>query len=826
MKGYIAFCPHFHQPHFQLWRTREEAYGNSYLPWLEMLQQAVRLDNFYINLHFSGPLLYWLKDQKPAYLEQLNQILATGRAGIVGGLADEPFIQLSSRLDDYYYQLKKYAELCYSITGISADKWQGIHLVERECGELLLHEVTRAAGLIGAPALYYLDAETFYQSHFSYPGGENDYCLKHFNFKDLFSKTTITHIPPDMLYFGLRDEIGGQVFNALPVHTQFRYKLLKRNGFTNEDMARIKPNHYYFYIKDALEKAAEMAQNFGRDLVPLVVIFEDAEKLGQWSKDPEGDTQWLMEFFDLVNRDQEISFIGLKDYIEKVGILDMYPASSSHSYPEWENWTAKRGIRGVTFGDERLRRVMSCLRDIETIQNHLESIVLEQFAGSLTAGLDDELVKVVNRNIIDSPQRFEIVEKLLLNKCSSNARQVYEIVNRVRNVVYQEDPKWASRHPCYGSSPYYDMQGLAYLEIAHRVLQGLIDTVEEKESGPTAVIKDWDFDGIDEVVIKLPEQTLCIDPEGGCISYHHVLAADIACSRAGMLSLLTQDMEDIKAYNTVYRYSYPLVFTETDSDLNLSYYHEGGRREVCRNSCRCRLLTLRDERYQSVGDFEQGIYQIDHVEQTPGKIDVQLSLKRRVDIGKFGSEIVLIKNFVITSGQVSVILKIHTQGNVAGLFLAPQLVTSAAPSDEIHFHPKAFIGFNGCGEYISLRVEDIAQTQEGGFGFRSIDDVIPAPEKVEYIFRVSNQTDNFDNGVIYNFSGQPSLITIKPAVKHYYRDYVFEQQSRLGYHTSGLLVEPLIPLENETQFQVDIRWVFNTKADRGKYRNLYELVED
>ena len=61
MKGHIAFCPHFHQPHFQLQKTREEAYSNSYLPWLKLLQDAVNLDSFYINLHFSGPFLYWIK---------------------------------------------------------------------------------------------------------------------------------------------------------------------------------------------------------------------------------------------------------------------------------------------------------------------------------------------------------------------------------------------------------------------------------------------------------------------------------------------------------------------------------------------------------------------------------------------------------------------------------------------------------------------------------------------------------------------------------------------------------------------------------------------
>jgi len=138
MKGHIAFCPHFHQPHFQLFRTREEAFKNSYRPWLQLLSQAVNLDDFYINIHFSGPFLYWLRDTKAEFLDQFNTLLESKKIGLLGGLADEPFIQLSSRPDDVLYQMQKYDELLTRVTGVTAADWQGIHLVERECGEMLV----------------------------------------------------------------------------------------------------------------------------------------------------------------------------------------------------------------------------------------------------------------------------------------------------------------------------------------------------------------------------------------------------------------------------------------------------------------------------------------------------------------------------------------------------------------------------------------------------------------------------------------------------------------------------------------------------------------
>ena len=183
MKGHIAFCPHFHQPHFQLHRTREEAFKNSYRPWLQLLSQAVSLDSFYINLHFSGPFLYWLRDTKPEFLDHFNTLLTSGKIGLLGGLADEPFIQLSSRTDDVLYQMQKYDELLTRVTGVSAADWQGIHLVERECGEMLLFQAAQAARALQASPIFYLDAETFYVPHFSYPGSSHDYCLKHFGLR-------------------------------------------------------------------------------------------------------------------------------------------------------------------------------------------------------------------------------------------------------------------------------------------------------------------------------------------------------------------------------------------------------------------------------------------------------------------------------------------------------------------------------------------------------------------------------------------------------------------------------------------------------------------
>ena len=145
MKGYIAFCPHFHQPHFQLYNTRENVFKNSYEPWLNMLENAVNnYDDFYINIHLSGPFLYWIKNSKKDYIKRLKKIVSTNKIGLIGGFCDEAFVQLSSNVGDIYFQLKEYGELLLEIFGIDFKQWQGIHIPERETGELMLTEITKA----------------------------------------------------------------------------------------------------------------------------------------------------------------------------------------------------------------------------------------------------------------------------------------------------------------------------------------------------------------------------------------------------------------------------------------------------------------------------------------------------------------------------------------------------------------------------------------------------------------------------------------------------------------------------------------------------------
>ena len=84
MTNPIRFCLtlHNHQPIGNFDGVVEQAYQDSYLPFLEVFEP---FDALQISLHTSGPLLEWLDENHPEYLDRIAQLVAAGRIEIVGG---------------------------------------------------------------------------------------------------------------------------------------------------------------------------------------------------------------------------------------------------------------------------------------------------------------------------------------------------------------------------------------------------------------------------------------------------------------------------------------------------------------------------------------------------------------------------------------------------------------------------------------------------------------------------------------------------------------------------------------------------------------------
>ena len=95
-KAYLCLALHNHQPIGNFDGVFEQAYQDSYLPFLEVFEpyEAIR-----ISLHTSGPLMMWLAENHPEYLTRLRYLVDAGRVEILGGPQYEPILTMLPRRD-------------------------------------------------------------------------------------------------------------------------------------------------------------------------------------------------------------------------------------------------------------------------------------------------------------------------------------------------------------------------------------------------------------------------------------------------------------------------------------------------------------------------------------------------------------------------------------------------------------------------------------------------------------------------------------------------------------------------------------------------------
>jgi 4-alpha-glucanotransferase len=100
----LCLVLHNHQPIGNFDGVIEQAYQDSYLPFLDVFEPY---ENLKIALHTSGPLMLWLEDRHPEYIERVKALVAAERIEIVGGPFYEPILtMLPSR--DRIGQIAKY----------------------------------------------------------------------------------------------------------------------------------------------------------------------------------------------------------------------------------------------------------------------------------------------------------------------------------------------------------------------------------------------------------------------------------------------------------------------------------------------------------------------------------------------------------------------------------------------------------------------------------------------------------------------------------------------------------------------------------------------
>ena len=69
--AHLCLVLHNHQPIGNFDGVFEQAYQDSYLPFLEVFEPYEQLQ---ISLHTSGPLMMWMADRHPEYLDRIRML--------------------------------------------------------------------------------------------------------------------------------------------------------------------------------------------------------------------------------------------------------------------------------------------------------------------------------------------------------------------------------------------------------------------------------------------------------------------------------------------------------------------------------------------------------------------------------------------------------------------------------------------------------------------------------------------------------------------------------------------------------------------------------
>lgn len=111
----LIFALHNHQPVGNFEGVFEACYKDSYRPFLDVMEDYPEIP---FALHTSGPLLEWLVEQKPEYVERVRALAESGRVEILGGGFFEPILTMIP-YRDRVGQVRAYAEHLKEIFGKS-----------------------------------------------------------------------------------------------------------------------------------------------------------------------------------------------------------------------------------------------------------------------------------------------------------------------------------------------------------------------------------------------------------------------------------------------------------------------------------------------------------------------------------------------------------------------------------------------------------------------------------------------------------------------------------------------------------------------------------
>ncbi|MCG8583179.1 MAG: DUF1926 domain-containing protein [Pirellulales bacterium] len=275
----LCLVLHNHQPIGNFDHVMEEAYQDSYLPFLDVYE---RYPDLKIGLHTSGSLMEWLDERHPEYVDRLANLAQQGRIEIIGGAFFEPILtMLPSR--DRIGQIKRYSQWLEQRMGTPV---QGMWIPERVWEQSLTRDIADAG-------IQYTILDDF---HFKCAG-----------------------LVDEQLHGYYVTEDDGRLLSIFPGSERLRYTIPFASPQETID--------YLGQIHQQQEGA-------------VVVFGDDGEKFGTWpdTKKHCYEDGWLTQFFDALCANRHwIDITTLSAAIESVPPMGRVylPDSSYREMTEW-----------------------------------------------------------------------------------------------------------------------------------------------------------------------------------------------------------------------------------------------------------------------------------------------------------------------------------------------------------------------------------------------------------------------------------------------------------------------------------------------------------
>lgn len=247
MSANVQLCLvlHNHQPIGNFDGVIQQAYQDSYLPFLDVFEGY---DALKISLHTSGPLMLWLETNHPEYVSRIAALVAAERIEIIGGPFYEPILPiLPSR--DRIGQICSYSD---HLTKLFNTPIRGMWMPERVWETSLVPDISRA--------------------------GMNYTVLDDFHFK-------AAGLTEDQLHGCYLTEDNGSPLRVFPGSEKLRYLIPFADA------------------ADTIDYCRQVAQSHPGS---TLVFGDDGEKFGTWpdTKAHVYDRGWLRSFFDALCENQ------------------------------------------------------------------------------------------------------------------------------------------------------------------------------------------------------------------------------------------------------------------------------------------------------------------------------------------------------------------------------------------------------------------------------------------------------------------------------------------------------------------------------------------